>query len=84
MFRLFAGIFGASNVSKHLSIDFSLPGQPGYETAKKISHLYGNGGDSPSSVVVVTAPAGRTVAGERFFRQEGQPSGVARPLRTRA
>jgi RND superfamily putative drug exporter len=56
-----AGALGASHVSKRLSIDFSLPGQPGYETAKKISRLYGNGGDSPSSVLVVTAPAGATV-----------------------
>jgi RND superfamily putative drug exporter len=61
----FAGAFGASQVSKRLSFDFSLPGQPGYETAKKISRLYGNGGDSPPSVVVVTAPPGQTVRSEQ-------------------
>jgi RND superfamily putative drug exporter len=60
-----AGAYGASHVSKRLKVDFSLPGQPGYETAKKVTHLYGNGGDSRSSVVVVTVPAGQTVAGER-------------------
>src|SRR5436309_12897246 len=60
-----AGAYGASHVSKRLKLDFSLPGQPGYETAKEVTHLYGNGGDSRSSVVVVTVPAGRTVAGER-------------------
>ena len=60
-----AGAYGASHVSKRLKVDFSLPGQPGYETAKKIKHLYGNGGDSRSSVVVVTVPAGETVAGEQ-------------------
>jgi putative drug exporter of the RND superfamily len=60
-----AGIYGASHVSNRLSLDFSLPGQPGYETAKQITHLYGNGGDSPPSVVVVTLPAGQSVLGER-------------------
>ncbi|HEU0315782.1 MAG TPA: MMPL family transporter [Solirubrobacteraceae bacterium] len=60
-----AGGAGASAVSKRLSFDFSLPGQPGYETAKKIDRLYGNGGDGPTSVVVVTLPAGQTVAAEQ-------------------
>jgi putative drug exporter of the RND superfamily len=60
-----AGIYGATHVSKRLSIDFSLPGQPGYETAKKITHLYGNGGDTDPAVVLVTLPAGQTVAGDR-------------------
>jgi putative drug exporter of the RND superfamily len=60
-----AGGYGASHVSKRLTLDFSLPGQPGYETAKKVTHLYGNGGDSPSSVIVVTVPAGQTVRGEQ-------------------
>src|ERR1700676_3274536 len=52
-----AGIYGASHVSNRLSVDFSLPGQPGYETAKQITRIYGNGGDSPPSVIVVTLPA---------------------------
>jgi RND superfamily putative drug exporter len=60
-----AGGYGASHVSKRLTLDFSLPGQPGYETAKKITRLYGNGGDSASSVIVVTVPAGETVRGEQ-------------------
>ena len=60
-----AGGAGASAVSKRLTFDFSLPGQPGYETAKQIGNLYGNGGDGPTSVVVVTLPSGQTVAGDR-------------------
>jgi RND superfamily putative drug exporter len=60
-----AGGMGAGSVSKRLSFNFALPGQPGYETAKRIAHEYGNGGESPSSVVVVTAPAGRTIASEQ-------------------
>ncbi|HEV7161989.1 MAG TPA: MMPL family transporter, partial [Solirubrobacteraceae bacterium] len=60
-----AGSFGASHVSKRLSFDFSLPGQPGYETGQKIAKAYGNGGSSPSAVLVVTAPGGQTILGER-------------------
>jgi putative drug exporter of the RND superfamily len=60
-----AGGMGAGNVSKRLSFNFALPGQPGYETAKRIAHTYGNGGESPSSIVVVTAPGVRTVASEQ-------------------
>jgi putative drug exporter of the RND superfamily len=59
-----AGIYGASHVAKRLSIDFSLPGQPGYETAKRITHLYGNGGDTDPTIVLVTLPAGQTVSGD--------------------
>ena len=29
-----AGLAGAGSVSSRLKVDFSLPGQPGYETAK--------------------------------------------------
>jgi putative drug exporter of the RND superfamily len=62
---LFAGGVGASHVSKRLSLDFSLPGQPGYETAKKIERVYGNGGNNPSAVIVVTVPGGQTVRSEQ-------------------
>jgi RND superfamily putative drug exporter len=57
-----AGIVGASSVSNRLSYDFALPGQPGYETAKEITHTYGNGGQQPPSILVVTAPPGQTIA----------------------
>src|SRR5579884_1207812 len=60
-----AGIYGASHVSKQLSVDFSLPGQPGYETARRIVHLYGNGGDSDPAVLLVTVRRGQTVEAER-------------------
>jgi putative drug exporter of the RND superfamily len=60
-----AGIYGASHVSKRLSIDFSLPGQPGYETAKKITHIYGNGGDTDPALLLVTLPSGQSVSGDR-------------------
>jgi putative drug exporter of the RND superfamily len=65
-----AGIYGASHVSNRLSTDFSLPGQPGYETAKQITHMYGNGGEATPSVVLVSLPPGQTVA--RDARQLGR------------
>lgn len=69
-----AGIYGASHVSSRLKSDFSLPGQPGYETAKKITHLYGNGGNVDPTIVLVTLPPGQGVARnaprlERAFAQ---------------
>jgi RND superfamily putative drug exporter len=60
-----AGAVGASHVSKRLSVDFSLPGQPGYETARKIIKTYGNGGDQPPSIAVVSLPGGQTVNAEQ-------------------
>jgi RND superfamily putative drug exporter len=60
-----AGAGAASHVSKRLSIDFSLPGQPGYETSKTIAREYGSGGEAPPSIVVVTVPPGQTVVRER-------------------
>jgi RND superfamily putative drug exporter len=59
-----AGIYAASQVSNRLQVDFSLPGQPGYETAQKITHLYGDGGATAPTVVVVTLPQGRSVASD--------------------
>jgi RND superfamily putative drug exporter len=62
---LLVGALGASHVSKRVAFDFSLPGQPGYETAKQINRLYGNGGENPPAVIVLTLPAGHTLAAER-------------------
>ena len=56
-----AGMVAAGAVSNRLSFDFSLPGQPGYETAKQTIATFGNGGDQAPAIEVVTVPAGRTV-----------------------
>src|ERR671936_1948628 len=61
---LVAGVAGAGRVSDRLTFDFALPGEPGYETAKQIDRIYGNGGSQPPSILVVTAPRGETVRGE--------------------
>ncbi len=58
MVLLVLGGAAASAVSNRLSVDFSLPGQPGYETSVKILSIYHNGGENPPSVAVVTVPPG--------------------------
>lgn len=62
---LLAGAIGASHVSSRLQLDFSLPGQPGYETAQKIVRTYGNGGIIPPAIAVVTVPPRQTVRGKQ-------------------
>ncbi len=60
-----AGGYAASQLTHRLSYDFSLPGQPAYETGVKILALYGNGGTTTPEVLVVTVPAGQSVTGDR-------------------
>jgi len=58
------GGFAAQKITTRLSYDFSLPGQPAYEAALRIEHLYGNGGTSAPAIAVVTVPSGQTVRGD--------------------
>src|SRR4051812_14039734 len=51
----------AGRATDALTFDFSLPGQPGYETDAKINQVYGNGGTVPPLIAVVTVPEGTTV-----------------------
>ncbi|HWD23869.1 MAG TPA: MMPL family transporter, partial [Acidimicrobiales bacterium] len=62
---LLAGGMAASRVSNRLSVDFSLPGQPGYETGLKILNTFGNGGENSPSILVATLPAGQKVQQHR-------------------
>lgn len=67
VFWLVIFVFGgaaAGRISGRLAFDFSLPGQPGYETGAKILKLYGNGGGGIPSIFVVTVPRGQTVVGD--------------------
>ncbi len=59
------GIASAGPASNRMTIDFSLPGQPGSEAAHKIKQLVGNGGDTSPFVVTVTLPAGQTISGSQ-------------------
>jgi len=60
---LIAGIALANRTTSRLTIDFSLPGQPGSETAHKIEQAFGNGGNTNPFVVTVTMPQGQTISG---------------------
>jgi putative drug exporter of the RND superfamily len=55
------GIFAAGPASNRLTAYYSLPGQPGYETAQRITQAFGNG-SQPPAIAVVTLPAGQNVA----------------------
>src|SRR5579863_10706945 len=59
-----AGGYAASQLTHRLSYDFSLPGQPAFETGAKIQALYGNGGNTTPGVLVVTVPTGQSVTAE--------------------
>jgi putative drug exporter of the RND superfamily len=59
------GVFSAGKATDRLTVDFSLPGQPGYETSTKILHEYGNGAAYQPYIPVVTVPAGTTVAAQQ-------------------
>ena len=50
-----------STVNNRLTVDFSLPGQPGTETAAKIVNAYGNGGKTQPYLVTISVPEGQTV-----------------------
>ncbi|MGP4021856.1 MMPL family transporter [Actinomadura sp. 3N407] len=48
-----------------MTTDFSLPGEPGSETAAQITETFGNGGYTAPYLVTVSFPEGRTVGGEQ-------------------
>jgi RND superfamily putative drug exporter len=53
----------AGKTTSRLTVDFSLPGQPGSQTADKINQAFGNGGNTSPYLVTVTLPAGQTITG---------------------
>ena len=58
------GIALTGQTTKRLKIDFSLPGQPGTDTANKIDSEFHSGGKTPPYLVSITLPAGQTVAAQ--------------------
>jgi RND superfamily putative drug exporter len=58
-----AGIAVTQHTTKRLVVDFSLPGQPGTETANQIDAEFHAGGKTAPFVLTVTMPAGRTLTG---------------------
>ena len=61
---LLAGAVAAGRVGDRLTFDFSLPGQPGYETEVDVAELYGTS-TFDTYVPVVTVPEGTTVQEQR-------------------
>jgi RND superfamily putative drug exporter len=55
----------SQTVNDRLTIDFSLPGQPGTDTAQKIQGLLQNGGFTSPYIITVTVPDGQTVTGAK-------------------
>jgi RND superfamily putative drug exporter len=55
------GGFASYLTGDRLTVDFSLPGQQGYQTEKQILATFGNGGSNPPTIAVVTVPKGTTV-----------------------
>jgi len=55
-----AGGMASSKVSERLTIDFSLPGEPGTVAAHEIKDAFGNGGDTAPYLISVTLPGGVT------------------------
>jgi RND superfamily putative drug exporter len=53
----------AGKTTSRLTVDFSLPGQPGTEAAKKIEQTFGNGGDTQPFLISVTPPQGQVLTG---------------------
>jgi putative drug exporter of the RND superfamily len=53
----------AQHTTSRLVLDFSLPGQPGTQTANAINAEFHNGGKTQPYLLTVTMPAGQTVAG---------------------
>ncbi len=56
---LIGGLASAPGLSNRLDANFSLPGQPAYETNQAIEQAYGNGGNGYPVTVVVRAPNAR-------------------------
>ena len=55
-----AGGVASAKVSDRLTIDFSLPGEPGTVAAEQIKEAFGNGGDTTPYLISVTLPGGVT------------------------
>lgn len=51
----------AQTATSRLKGDYFIPGQPAFETDRKIAQLYHNGGEYQPAIAVITVPPGQTV-----------------------
>ncbi|MGI8678796.1 MAG: hypothetical protein ACR2LX_08950 [Jatrophihabitans sp.] len=63
LLTIVVGGAAAHTVSSRLTVDFSLPGQPGTQASARIMSLVHNGGASQPYLVTLTMPAGESVSG---------------------
>ncbi|WP_046773042.1 MMPL family transporter [Jiangella alkaliphila] len=59
---LVAGAMASGPANERLTTDFSLPGEPGAETAERIEERFGSGGSTAPYLVSFTAPDGADAA----------------------
>jgi putative drug exporter of the RND superfamily len=62
---LIGGAIASGPASERLTIEYSLPGEPGAKTAEQIAETFGNGGFTAPYLISVTYPEGQTVAGNK-------------------
>src|SRR5881227_3458725 len=60
---LVAGVALVQRTNDRLVIDFSLPGQPGTQTANQIDREFHSGGKTAPYVLTLTMPGGQTISG---------------------
>src|SRR3954471_12295992 len=60
-----AGVALTQRTNDRLVVDFSLPGQPGTQTANRIDNEFHAGGKTAPYVVTLTMPAGQTITGHQ-------------------
>ena len=58
-----AGIAVTGKVNDRLTVDFSLPGQPGDKAANQIIEAFHNGGNTSPLIATVTLPNGEAITG---------------------
>ncbi len=58
---MIAGFAATGKTISRLTTDFSVPGQPGFDTAAAINSALGQPSDTGPSLPVITVPAGQTV-----------------------
>jgi RND superfamily putative drug exporter len=61
LLALIAGGMASGKTTERLTTDFSVPGQPGFDTAKAINAALGEETDNGPALPVITVPQGQTV-----------------------
>jgi putative drug exporter of the RND superfamily len=61
LLALVGGGVAAGTTTERLTTDFSVPGQPGFDTAKTINEALGKETDNGPAIPVITVPEGQTV-----------------------